>query len=255
MVVWAPQTNLQQPLSHLVLFTAALAELMKSSPVHSLILSSHLFFCPPLLLFPFTVPCKIVFAKPEDLETWPNHFSFCFMTTVRSSSYSTMVAWIFLRTFLLVILALYQMFSLRQHLIWKAYFLVFNSAVKFQYSQAYRNMKMIREHISSTFDPRDMFLSLQIGFSFVRAAAACAILERTYDLKLSPETTSPGYLKLVTDHTQLLAVYPKPPSGCHWHCLSSVWSSQHWFPSYICLLFSNYLFQHDFEWLMRLIVL
>ena len=102
---------------HLVLFTAALAELMKSSPVHSLILSSHLFFCPPLLLFPFTVPCKIVFAKPEDLETWPNHFSFCFMTTVRSSSYSTMVAWIFLRTFLLVILALYQMFSLRQHLI------------------------------------------------------------------------------------------------------------------------------------------
>ena len=57
---------------HFVLFSAALVELAKSIPVHSLILSSHLFFCLPLFLFPFTVPCRIVFAKPEDLETWPN---------------------------------------------------------------------------------------------------------------------------------------------------------------------------------------
>ena len=56
---------------HLVLFSAALVELAKSIPVHSLILSSHLFFCLPRFLFPFTVPCRIVFAKPEDLETWP----------------------------------------------------------------------------------------------------------------------------------------------------------------------------------------
>ena len=54
---------------HLDLFSAALVELAKSIPVHSLILSSHLFFCLPLFLFPFTVPCRIVFAKPEDLET------------------------------------------------------------------------------------------------------------------------------------------------------------------------------------------
>ena len=40
---------------HLVLFSAALVELAKSIPVHSLILSSHLFFCLPLFLFPFTV--------------------------------------------------------------------------------------------------------------------------------------------------------------------------------------------------------
>ena len=58
---------------HLDLFSAALVELAKSIPVHSLILSSHLFFCLPLFLFPFTVPCRIVFARPEDLETWPNH--------------------------------------------------------------------------------------------------------------------------------------------------------------------------------------
>ena len=40
-------------------------------------------------------------------------------------------------------------------------------------------MEMTRERISFTFDPRDMLLSLQMGFSFVRAAVACAILERT----------------------------------------------------------------------------
>ena len=51
---------------HLDLFSAALVELAKSIPVHCLILSSHLFFCLPLFLFPFTVPCRIVFAKPED---------------------------------------------------------------------------------------------------------------------------------------------------------------------------------------------
>ena len=53
---------------HLDLFSAALIELAKSIPVHYLILSSHLLFCLPL--FPFTVPCRIVFATPEDLETW-----------------------------------------------------------------------------------------------------------------------------------------------------------------------------------------
>ena len=87
---------------HFVLFSAALVELTKSIPVHSLILSSHLFFCLPLFLFPFTVPCWIIFANREDLETWPNYLSFRFLTRVRSSSYSPMTAWIFLRTSSLV---------------------------------------------------------------------------------------------------------------------------------------------------------
>ena len=81
--------------SHLVLFSAALVELAKSIPVHSLILSTHLFFCLPLFLFPFTVPCRIVFAKSEDLETWPNHLSFRFLTRVRSSSYSPIIVHLF----------------------------------------------------------------------------------------------------------------------------------------------------------------
>ena len=78
---------------HLDLFSAALVELAKSIPVHSLILSSHLFFCLHLFLFPFTVPYKIVFAKPEDIETWPDHLSFRFLTRVTSSSYSPMAAY------------------------------------------------------------------------------------------------------------------------------------------------------------------
>ena len=96
---------------HLDLFPAALVERAKSIPVHSLILSSQLFFCLPLFLFPFTVPCRIVFAKPEDLETWPNRLSFRFLTRVRSSSYSPMAAWIFLRTSSLVTWSLYEMFN------------------------------------------------------------------------------------------------------------------------------------------------
>ena len=93
---------------HLVLFSAALVELTNSIPVHSLILSSHLFLC-QLLLFPFTVFCRIVFAKPEDFEAWPNHISFHFLTRVRSLSYSPMAAWIFLQTSLLVTWSLYEM--------------------------------------------------------------------------------------------------------------------------------------------------
>ena len=63
--------------------------------------------------------------------------------------------------------------------------------------EAYRNMEMAREHISFTFDPRDMLLSLQIGFSFERAAVACAILKRTSGLVSSSETTALRYLKLL----------------------------------------------------------
>ena len=85
---------------HLVLFSAALVKLAKSIPVHSLILYSNLFFCLPLFLFPFTMPYRIVSAKPEDLEMWPNHLSFRFLTRVKSSSYSPMAAWVFLVDFL-----------------------------------------------------------------------------------------------------------------------------------------------------------
>ena len=80
----------------------------------------------------------------------------------------------------------------------KACVLFSNSAVKFHDSQAYRKMEMTRERISFTFDPRDMLLSLQMGFSFVTTAMACAILEKISGLEPSSETTAPRYLKILT---------------------------------------------------------
>ena len=49
-----------------------------------------------------------------------------------------------------------------------------------------------------------MLLSIQMGFSFVRAAVACAILERTSGLEPSSETTAPRYLKLLQCPTSAL---------------------------------------------------
>ena len=82
--------------------SAALRESPNPVPVHSLMLSSHLFFCLPLLLAPFTDPCRIVFAIPEDLEMWPYHLIFRFFTMVRRSSCTPVVFWILLQTSLFV---------------------------------------------------------------------------------------------------------------------------------------------------------
>ena len=41
------------------------------NPVHSDIISSHLFFCLPFLLPRCTVPCRIIFASPVDLVMCP----------------------------------------------------------------------------------------------------------------------------------------------------------------------------------------
>ena len=87
------------------------------------------------------------------------------------------------------------------------------TAVKVHDSQAYRNMEMTRERISFTFDPRDMLLSLQMGFSFVRAAVACAILERTSGLEPSSETTAPRYFEGCYS-AQLLSFYSSIQMKC-----------------------------------------
>ena len=107
-----------------------------------------------------------------------------------------MAAWVSLQT---PRMSLYEMFNnLRWHLIAKACGLFSNSAVKVHDSQAYRNIEMTRERISFTYDPKDMLFSLQMGFSFVRAAVAYAVLQRVSGLEPSFETTTPRYLNLVT---------------------------------------------------------
>ena len=83
-------------LFHPSLSPAALRESPNPIPIHSLKLSFRLFFCPPLLLAPFTVPCRIVFTMLEDLEMWPYHLSFRFFTMVRRSSCTPIAFWILL---------------------------------------------------------------------------------------------------------------------------------------------------------------
>ena len=112
-----------------------------------------------------------------------------------------MAAWIFLRALSLVIWSFNEMFSnLRKHLISKTCAIFSSPAVKVHDSHANRNtnINMTRERISVTFDPRDMLLSLHIGFSFVRAAVACSILEIISGFQPSSETIAPRYMKLVT---------------------------------------------------------
>ena len=87
---------------HPSLSSAALRVSPNSIPIHSLMLSSHLFFCLSLLLAPFTVPCRVVFAVPEDLQMWPYYLSFRFFTMVRRSSCTPIVFWILLQTSLFV---------------------------------------------------------------------------------------------------------------------------------------------------------
>ena len=83
---------------HLSVSSVASRESPNPIPVHSLMLSSYFFFCLPLLLAPFNVPCRIVFAMPEDVEMWPYHLSFRFFTMVRRSSCTPVAFWILLLT-------------------------------------------------------------------------------------------------------------------------------------------------------------
>ena len=69
---WGTTDDFATSFLHFSLFSTALWDLPNSRPVHSLILSSHLFLCLPCLLPPFTVPCKMVLARPDDGfgQTW-----------------------------------------------------------------------------------------------------------------------------------------------------------------------------------------
>ena len=75
-MVGAPPMTSQPVSSILSLFSTALWDLANSRPVHSLMLSSHLFFCLPCLLSHFTVPSKMVSASRDERETSFHSHSF-----------------------------------------------------------------------------------------------------------------------------------------------------------------------------------
>ena len=74
----------------------------------------------PLLLFPFTVSCRIVFAKPEAPETWPNPLYFRFLTKVTKAAWNFSISC----QFNVTTVALLSVFLK----------LVFQSALKYQMS-------------------------------------------------------------------------------------------------------------------------
>ena len=88
-VVWGTTDDFATSFLHFSLFFTALWDLPNSRPVHSLMLSCHLIFCPPCLLPPFTVPCKMVLARPDEREIWPYQCSLRLFTIVRRSSLHT----------------------------------------------------------------------------------------------------------------------------------------------------------------------
>ena len=110
-VVGAPQMILQLVFSIFSLFSTALWDLPNSRPVHSLMLSYHLFLCLPCLLRPFTVPCKMVLARPDERETWPYHCSLRLFTITRSSC-GPIACWNLAQTSLLVAWSLYEVCSI-----------------------------------------------------------------------------------------------------------------------------------------------
>ena len=109
---WGTTDNFATSFLHFSLFSTALWDLPNSRPVHSLMLSSHFFLCPPCLLPPFTVPCKIVLARPDERETLPYHCSLRLFTMVRKSSCGPIACWNLARTSSLVAWSLYEMRSI-----------------------------------------------------------------------------------------------------------------------------------------------
>ena len=88
------------------------ASKQNSRPVHSLMLSSQLFFCLPCPLPPFIVPCKMVLARPGEQEITPYYFSLRLFTMVRRSPCGPIACWMLAQTFFLVTWSSYDMHSI-----------------------------------------------------------------------------------------------------------------------------------------------
>ena len=86
---WGTTVDFTTSFLHSSRFSAFRSMMFHSRPVHSLMLSSHRFLCLPLRLPPWTVPCRIVLASPDDRVTCPYHFSLRLFTVVKRSSYGS----------------------------------------------------------------------------------------------------------------------------------------------------------------------
>ena len=86
-VVGALQVT-SQPASSILLCSPLPSWTRRIPDLHiPLVLSSHLFVCLPCLLPSFTAPCKMIWARHEERETCPYHFSLRLFTMGRRCSY------------------------------------------------------------------------------------------------------------------------------------------------------------------------
>ena len=108
---WGTTDDFTASFLHFSLFSSALWDLANSRPVHSLILSSHFFFCLLCNRLPFTMPCKMVLARPDERETCLYICSLRLFTMVRRSC-GPISCWILARTLSLVTRYLYEMRSI-----------------------------------------------------------------------------------------------------------------------------------------------
>ena len=169
-------------------------------------LSSHRFLCLHLRLPPWTVPCRIVSASPDDRVKCP-YFSLRLFTEVMRSSYGLMAFPILAFTSSLVMCSLCELpRSLQKHLISNAFILLSMSAVVAHVSHAYKNMGMSRERISLILELMVIFLSFQMTFSLVTVDVVWAILDSTSGSDPSSDTIAPRYLKLRTVSSLLLSM-------------------------------------------------
>ena len=84
---WGTTVDFTTSLLHSSRFSDFHSMIFHSRPVHSLMLSSHRFLWLPLHLPPWTVPCRIVLACPDDRVTCPytiiwtgqDYPTFCFL--------------------------------------------------------------------------------------------------------------------------------------------------------------------------------
>ena len=111
---WGTTNDFAISFLHFPVFSTVLWDLPNSRPVHSLMLSSHLFLYLPCLLPPFTVLCKMVLARPDEREACPYYFSLCPFTMVRRSSCGPIACWILAHTSSLVTLSLCEICSILQ---------------------------------------------------------------------------------------------------------------------------------------------
>ena len=128
------------------------------NPVHSDVLSSHLFFCLPFLLLPYTVPCRIIFASPVDLVICPYHLNLRFLTMVIRSSYGPIACLIvFFTSSFCNMIPVGDVQKSSEAII--ACIFLSNSAVRIHDSHAYRKIEMDKERIILILELRAMFLS------------------------------------------------------------------------------------------------